>query len=93
MSLKQEVPQIIIDEIIAEVARAQAKFPDWPTDIIHAAAIVGEESGELTQAALQWTYESGKLSEAKKEAVQVACTAIRFLIGLGNFHYESNPTM
>jgi hypothetical protein len=88
-----EVPQIIIDAIINEVKRAEAKFPNWPTDMIHAAAIVNEESGELTQAALKWTYEGGEIIEAQKEAVQVACTAIRFLMNFQNLHYLPHPTM
>jgi len=82
------VDQQILEAILKEVERAERKFPDWPTDIIHAAAIVGEESGELTRAALQWTYEGGELIEAQKEAIQVAAMAIRFLNGMANEHYK-----
>lgn len=88
----QQVPQLIIDAILKEVERAETKFPDWPSDMIHAAAIVGEESGELTRAALQWTYEGGDIIEAQKEAIQVACTAIRFLKGLETLNYTSAPS-
>jgi len=84
--------QFIIDAIMEEVARAESKHPDWPSDMIHAAAIVGEESGELTRAALQWTYENADIIEAQKEAIQVACTAIRFLKGLAEFKYAPNPS-
>ncbi len=82
--------ETIFDAIKAELERAESKHPDWPTDIIHAAAIVGEESGELTRAALQWTYEDGHIDETQKEAIQVAVTAIRFLSGLGNYKFSPN---
>lgn len=81
------VPNTIMNAIFMEVERAQKKHPDWPTDMIHAAAIVGEESGELTRAALQWTYEGADIIDAQKEAIQVAATAIRFLIGLSELNY------
>ena len=62
-----------------ELARAKVKFPWWPVDPIHAAAIVNEEAGELTQAALQFTYEKGPYIAMLDEAVQVAAMAIRFI--------------
>ena len=62
--------------------------PDWPTDPIHAAAIVSEEAGELTQASLDDTYPSsnhhGKDTHARmeQEAIQTAAMAIRFLLNM-----------
>lgn len=88
----QKVPELIVDAILNEIERAEAKFPGWPSDMVHAAAIVGEESGELTRAALKWTYEGGDIIEAQKEAVQVACTAIRFLKGLAELKYSPAPS-
>jgi hypothetical protein len=37
---------MLIDEILAEVKRAETLHPHWPPDPIHGAAIVSEESGE-----------------------------------------------
>lgn len=81
----------LMDLIFREVHRAEEKHPDWPDDIIHAAAIVAEESGELTKAALQWTYEKGDIQDAQKEAIQVIATAIRFLNGLAESKYIHQP--
>lgn len=69
--------------VYAELQRATTKFPYWPTDPIHAAAVVAEESGELSRAVLMNTYEKHKVSgnEPKEEAVQTIVTAIRFLAG------------
>ena len=39
----------IHDRITAELARAVKKFPTWPTDPLHALAVLGEEFGELTK--------------------------------------------
>lgn len=62
-----------------ELSRAKNKFPWWPTDPIHAAAIVQEEAGELIQAALQFTYEKGSTTAMMDEAVQVGAMAVRFI--------------
>ena len=76
---EKDVPFWILNAIVDELKRAEQKHPNWPTDTIHAAAIVGEESGELTQAALQYHYEKGSMATCQVEAIQVAVTAIRFL--------------
>lgn len=85
------IPSEIWKGIIDEVKRAESKFPEWPTDMIHAAAIVVEEAGELSQAALKWTYEGGDAEAAGKEATQVAVTAIRFLKAFISVHYQPKP--
>jgi hypothetical protein len=76
---EKDVPFWILSAIVDELKRAEQKHPHWPTDIIHAAAIVGEESGELTRSALQAHYEKGNMDNCQVEAIQVAVTAIRFL--------------
>lgn len=68
--------------ILEELQRAEAKHPKWPKDVIHAAAIVSEESGELIRAAVQYTYEDGNKKDLEKEAIQTAATCIRFLKNL-----------
>lgn len=72
----------INDCIREEFFRAKKKHPNWPKDPIHAAAIVAEESGELTQAALQFVYEGGNMAKMAKEAIHTAVTAIRFMEAL-----------
>ena len=78
----------IYNLIADEYKKATQKHPEWPSDIIHASAIVAEESGELTRASLQVTYEKGKLLAVEEEAVQVIVTAIRFLEGLHAGKYK-----
>lgn len=69
-----------------ELERAEKLHPVWPTDKIHAAAIVSEESGELVQACNNILNYIGCTEEdyykVKKEAVHTAVTAIRFLINM-----------
>jgi hypothetical protein len=72
----------IIEQVLYELKRAENKFPFWPDDIIHAAAIVNEESGELIRAALQVTYENGNQQDLKTEAIQTAAMCLRFLKNL-----------
>lgn len=80
----------IHEQIQEEMARAVAKFPTWPTDPLHAVAVLGEEFGELTQAVLQSTYEPHKSSPAEvhKEAIQVAAMALRFALSLDRYEYR-----
>jgi hypothetical protein len=68
--------------IIQEIQRAETKHPTWPDDIIHATAIVGEESGELTRAALNHVYHGDKRSKIIIESIHTAASAIRLLKNL-----------
>lgn len=66
--------------LASELASAERKHPRWPTDVIHRAAIVVEEAGELQQAALQLTYEGGVGENVNKEAIQTGATCLRFIM-------------
>ena len=79
----------VIGQITDEVARATDKFPTWPTDPLHALAVLGEEYGELTKAMLQLTYEPHKttLEEVRMEAIQTAAMALRLAMSLGQYEY------
>lgn len=77
----------ILDDILRELRRAKKKHRSWPDHIVARAAIVGEEAGELIRAAILYKYEPEKGTEARveqyaalrKEAIQTAAMAIRFL--------------
>jgi NTP pyrophosphatase (non-canonical NTP hydrolase) len=79
----------MIEQITAEVARATVKFPTWPTDPLHALAVLGEEYGELTKAMLQLTYEPHKTTteEVRSEAIQTAAMALRLAMSLERYRY------
>lgn len=78
------------DAVYVEIEKAIRKFPIWPTDPLHAVAVLGEEFGELTKAVLQLTYEPHKVSrdEVRMEAIQTAAMAIRFLRSLDIYVYK-----
>ena len=80
----------IASEFAHEVEKASTKFPTWPTDPLHAVAILGEEFGELTQATLQHTYEPEKSSidDVRKEALQTAAMAFRFLLSIDEYKFQ-----
>lgn len=75
--------------ILEELRRAVSKFPTWPTDPLHAIAVLGEEFGELTKATLQTTYEPHKSNrdDVRTEAIQTAAMALRFVISLDRYEY------
>lgn len=74
----------VIERVFGELKKAEEKFPGWPTDPIHAAAIVAEEAGELVQAAIDFTYSDDLPGhwQMEEEAAQCAAMGIRFLLGL-----------
>jgi hypothetical protein len=86
---KQALLREFIDLLFDEAEKAEEKFPGWPTDPIHGAAIVAEEAGELQKAALDFFYGRHEgMDEMKKEAAQTAAMGLRFLLGLANYYTE-----
>lgn len=83
-------PPALAAEILAEVTRATDKFPTWPTDPLHALAVLGEEFGELTKDVLQSVYEPHKTTRenVRKEAIQTAAMALRFAASLDLYDYR-----
>lgn len=71
--------------ICNELEWAEAQHPVFPTDPIHAVAIMEEESGEAIRAALQFVYEDGSIEALKKEIIQTGAMSLRCLINLHNF--------
>ncbi len=78
-----------LDLINAELDRACTKFPRWQTDGIQAAAVVGEEAGELDKEANQMTFEPHKssLASVEAEAAQVGAMAVRFLMSMDKYEW------
>lgn len=79
----------VIAQVRRELVRATAKFPTWPTDPLHALAVLGEEFGELTKDMLQLTYEPHKtnIANVRKEAIQTAAMALRLVMSLDRYQY------
>ncbi|UJD79840.1 hypothetical protein FS595_09065 [Serratia rubidaea] len=73
---------VAIAQVKEELEKAEKKHPAWPTDAVHAAAILGEEAGELIKAAIDYHYHGGSLEDVRIEAAQVGAMAIRVLGGL-----------
>lgn len=76
--------------LLHELERAERKFPMFPTDPIHAAAVVAEEAGELVQASIDATYntrpdDAELFDNMMVEAIQTGAMALRFLINFGNY--------
>ena len=79
-----------VDAVFAEVCRAMEKYPTWPTDPLHALAVLEEEYGELTKAVLQQTYEPHKneTNAVPDEAIQTAAMALRFIASLDQYQFQ-----
>ncbi len=83
----------VLDDILAELERATNKFPTWPTDPLHALAVLSEEYGELSKAMLQLVYEPHMTTthEARKEAIQAAAMVLRMILSLDLYDYRKSP--
>lgn len=83
---------IVFADVQAELSRAILLFPTWPTDPLHALAVLGEEFGELNKAMLQLTYEPHKATPAdvRKEAIQTAAMAMRLAMSLDQYRYRES---
>lgn len=81
--------QVMNGDVLREIERAMDKFPTWPTDPIHAAAVVGEEFGELMKTVVEHTYEPNKSTrdDVRKEAIQTAAMALRFLMSMDRYEF------
>lgn len=66
----------------AELSKARTRYPWWPSDIVHAAAIASEESGEVVKAVnnYYWKHGDDGMDDIRKEAVQAIAMLIRFLV-------------
>jgi NTP pyrophosphatase (non-canonical NTP hydrolase) len=82
----------IFNAIITELDRAEAKHPDWPEDLVHAAAIVCEEAGEVLREANSLREGHGRIQELKMELIQTAVTAIRMVKNLKNAEVQRKPS-
>jgi len=71
-----------INLIQAELRKAKEKHEGWPGDEIYMAAILGEEAGEVLQAALDYKLFKGDIEQIAIEAAQTGAMAIRLLMNL-----------
>ena len=73
----------LVNIILAELRRAESKYPAWPADLIHQVAIMQEESGEAIRAALNHVYHGEPLEDVRGELVQTAAMCLRCLKNMG----------
>jgi len=91
MKTEKVKPEDVMNAVYGELSKALAKFPTWPTDPLHALAVLGEEFGELTKDVLQMSYEPGKTNaeNVRTEAIQTAAMALRFVVSLDEYIYKA----
>ncbi len=69
-----------------EYGKAETKHPSWPSDVVHASAIINKEAGKLTQACIDATYANVLTDEAiarmRMFASRIGAMALRFDEGL-----------
>ena len=93
--MSTSVEQQVLLEVATMLNTCRQVHPQYPTDPIHAAAVVTEEAGELAQAVNDWVYDK-KLYDptpfVEQEALQTAASAVRFIVALRNGFLKANNT-
>ena len=72
-----------VSQIKYEHVRATVLHPAWPSNPVHQAAILCEETGELVRAALRVTFEGADWSEVVTECEQSGAMAMRIVTEMG----------
>jgi tellurite resistance protein len=75
----------IIDSIFDELGAEKRERPVWPTDIVHAVALVGQSAGSAMQAALNCKYAHGELAHLRQKLARTAALCVRTM---SNLHPE-----
>ena len=74
----------VAEAVYEELLRAEGLHGQYPESPFKGLAIIGEEFGELSQAALNWEFKGEPAEDLREamleEAAQVAATAIRFIL-------------
>ena len=77
----------IVHKILCEVKRAESVYPDWPTDPVHAGAVLAEEAGEVVKAINNVVTKHKGESDYATEAIQCAAMCVRFLKNLDRYDW------
>lgn len=73
-----------VSALLNELDRAIYIHPNFPNDVVHAVAIMAEESGEAVKAALNFKYEGGSKDDLREELIHTGAMVLRCLINLDN---------
>ncbi len=73
-----------LSDLAKALKAAQAKHPSFPKDILHQVAILAEESGEVAQAAVDYTYGGDRSGAFREEVLDVMVVCYRMLEALDN---------
>ena len=71
-----------IELIFLELRKAEVKHPGWPTDPVHAVAVLVEEAGEAMKEALDIHYRGKANKDLVRELDQTGAMALRALINI-----------
>jgi len=77
------------NDIMEEVQRASAKFPDWPVHVSDGVMIVLEEAGEAAKAAVDVRWGRASLIDLRAELIQTAAMCKRMILAIDRGHIES----
>lgn len=77
--------QNIIQDILAELKKAETKHPKWPADPMYMDQIINEEKGEVTQAVVNHVMHHGSKIEIVKELKHTIVTSLRMLKVIGEY--------
>lgn len=71
----------VFELVRGELAKARTRYPFWPADLVHAAAIANEEMSEVIKSVNNrfWGHGDDTWADIQGEAVQAIAMLVRFL--------------
>lgn len=63
--------------IFDEVSRAEALYPNWPSNVVEQVSIMMEEAGECVKEANDVRFKNKPLENLKKELIQTGAMCVR----------------
>jgi len=81
-SNKASIEFQIITDAMNELARARRRYPEWPTDIVHATVVMVEESTEALKSAneIKWNHKHTSLADLRDEIIQTIAMCLRLIV-------------
>ena len=72
----------VITDAMNELARARRRYPEWPTDIVHATVVMVEESTEALKSAneIKWNHKHTSLADLRDEIIQTIAMCLRLIV-------------
>ena len=82
----------ILADVLLKLDEMKVKYPEWPSNPLYAASMIGKEYSQLIADVLCLVLKSdySKISDVKENAIQTAAVCLRFLLNINSYQFDQN---